>query len=42
MYAFKESFGARWVEMTGAHQRTMRPMRNLAGRLLGRLGAIRR
>ena len=42
MYQFKESFGARWVDMTGAHQRTMRPMRNLAGRVLGRLGAIRR
>jgi lipid II:glycine glycyltransferase (peptidoglycan interpeptide bridge formation enzyme) len=42
MYAFKESFGARWVELTGAHRRTMRPMRNLAGRVLGKLGALRR
>jgi hypothetical protein len=42
MYQFKESFGARWVDMTGAHQRTMRPMRNLAGRVLRRLGALRR
>ncbi len=42
MYQFKESFGARWVELTGAHQRTMRPMRNLAGRLIGRLTSIRR
>ena len=42
MYQFKESFGARWVELTGAHQRTMRPMRNLAGRVLGRLTSIRR
>jgi hypothetical protein len=42
MYQFKESFGARWVELTGAHQRTMRPMRNLAGKLIGRLTSIRR
>ena len=42
MYAFKESFGARWVDLTGAHQRTMRPMRNLAGKLLGRIGSLRR
>jgi lipid II:glycine glycyltransferase (peptidoglycan interpeptide bridge formation enzyme) len=42
MYEFKESFGARWVELTGAHRKTMRPMRNLAGRVLGRLAALRR
>ena len=42
MYQFKESFGARWVDLTGAHQRTMRPMRNLAGRVLGRLTSLRR
>jgi lipid II:glycine glycyltransferase (peptidoglycan interpeptide bridge formation enzyme) len=42
MYQFKESFGARWVELTGAHQRTMRPMRNLAGRVIGKLAALRR
>lgn len=42
MYQFKESFGARWVDLTGAHQRTMRPIRNLAGRLVGRLTSIRR
>jgi lipid II:glycine glycyltransferase (peptidoglycan interpeptide bridge formation enzyme) len=42
MYQFKESFGARWIELTGAHRRTMRPMRNLAGRLLDRLAALRR
>jgi hypothetical protein len=42
MYQFKESFGARWVDLTGAHQRTMRPMRNLAGKLIGRLTSIRR
>jgi lipid II:glycine glycyltransferase (peptidoglycan interpeptide bridge formation enzyme) len=42
MYQFKESFGARWVELTGAHQRTMRPLRSLAGRVAGRLAALRR
>jgi hypothetical protein len=42
MYQFKESFGARWVDLTGAHQRTMRPMRNLAGKLIGRLTSIGR
>lgn len=42
MYQFKESFGARWVDLTGAHQRTMRPMRHLAGRLIGRLTSLRR
>lgn len=36
-YQFKASFGAHWVEMTGAHQRTMRPLRHAAGRLLARL-----
>jgi peptidoglycan biosynthesis/recognition FemAB-like protein len=42
MYAFKESFGARWVDLTGAYQRTMRPMHNLAGRLIGRITSLRR
>lgn len=42
MYQFKESFGARWVELTGAHQRTMKPLTNLAGRVAGKLAAIRR
>ncbi|HEY3190348.1 MAG TPA: peptidoglycan bridge formation glycyltransferase FemA/FemB family protein, partial [Solirubrobacteraceae bacterium] len=42
MYQFKESFGARWVELTGAHRKTMRPMHSLAGRVLGKLAALRR
>jgi lipid II:glycine glycyltransferase (peptidoglycan interpeptide bridge formation enzyme) len=42
MYQFKESFGARWVEMTGAHKKTMRPMASLAGRVLGKLSSLRR
>jgi lipid II:glycine glycyltransferase (peptidoglycan interpeptide bridge formation enzyme) len=31
-YQFRESFGARWVELTGAHRRTMRPSRRSVGR----------
>jgi lipid II:glycine glycyltransferase (peptidoglycan interpeptide bridge formation enzyme) len=42
MYQFKESFGARWVELTGAHRKTMGPMQKLAGRVLGKLAALRR
>jgi lipid II:glycine glycyltransferase (peptidoglycan interpeptide bridge formation enzyme) len=42
MYEFKESFGARWVELTGAHRKTMRPMHSLAGRVLDKLAALRR
>ncbi len=42
MFQFKESFGARWVQLTGAHQRTMRPLRSLAGRVAGRLAGLRR
>lgn len=38
-YQFKASFGAQWVEMTGAHQRTIRPLRHAVGRVLGRLAA---
>lgn len=41
-YQFKASFGARWVELTGAHQRKIRPLRHAAGRLLGRLASLGR
>jgi len=41
-YQFKASFGARWVELSGAHQRTLRPLRHAAGRILGRLAAVGR
>jgi lipid II:glycine glycyltransferase (peptidoglycan interpeptide bridge formation enzyme) len=37
MLTFKESFGATWVELAGAHQRVVRPLRNALGRALGRL-----
>ncbi len=33
LYQHKRSFGASWVEMTGAHERVIRPWRYAAGRL---------
>lgn len=36
LYQHKQSFGARLVEMTGAHERVIRPGRYLAGRLVSR------
>jgi hypothetical protein len=36
LYHHKASFGARWVEMTGAHERVIRPQRYAAGRLVSR------
>lgn len=38
---FKQSFGAEWVEMTGAHERVIRPWRYLAGRVVNRLSSLR-
>jgi lipid II:glycine glycyltransferase (peptidoglycan interpeptide bridge formation enzyme) len=38
LFAFKRSFGGRWVEMTGAHERTLRAGRARAGLLLVRAG----
>jgi lipid II:glycine glycyltransferase (peptidoglycan interpeptide bridge formation enzyme) len=40
MLLFKESFGARWIEMTGAHERVIRPGRYLAGRGVDRLARV--
>ena len=37
---FKASFGARWVELTGAHERVIRPRRYLAGRAVARATRI--
>jgi len=37
LYEHKRSFGARWVEMTGAHERVMRPSRYSIGRVAARL-----
>jgi lipid II:glycine glycyltransferase (peptidoglycan interpeptide bridge formation enzyme) len=39
LYAHKRSFGARWVEMTGAHEIVLRSWRYGAGRLTGRVAA---
>jgi lipid II:glycine glycyltransferase (peptidoglycan interpeptide bridge formation enzyme) len=41
-YQFKASFGARWVALTGAHQRTIRPVRHATARVLRRLAALGR
>ena len=38
MLTFKESFGAEWVDLAGAHERVVRPWRYALGRVTGRLG----
>lgn len=40
MLLFKESFGARWVDMTGAHEKVIRPGRYLAGRVVERAARL--
>ena len=40
LYEHKRSFGATWVAMTGAHERVMRPIRYMAGRMAGRLARV--
>jgi Acetyltransferase (GNAT) domain len=37
LYQHKLSFGGRWLELAGAHERVIRPWRYAAGRLLTRL-----
>lgn len=37
LYEHKRSFGARWVTMSGAHERIVRPWRYQAGRVTSRL-----
>jgi lipid II:glycine glycyltransferase (peptidoglycan interpeptide bridge formation enzyme) len=39
MLTFKESFGARWIELTGAHERVLSPVRYGLGRITSRLAA---
>jgi lipid II:glycine glycyltransferase (peptidoglycan interpeptide bridge formation enzyme) len=39
MLAFKESFGASWIELTGAHERVFRPTRYALGRIAARIVA---
>jgi peptidoglycan pentaglycine glycine transferase (the first glycine) len=41
LYAFKKSFGGRWVELSGSHERVARPFRYLAGRIERRIMAMR-
>jgi lipid II:glycine glycyltransferase (peptidoglycan interpeptide bridge formation enzyme) len=36
LYQHKQSFGAHWLELTGAHERVIRPRRYLAGRMVSR------
>jgi lipid II:glycine glycyltransferase (peptidoglycan interpeptide bridge formation enzyme) len=40
MLQFKESFGATWVELTGAHERVIRPLHYAAGRFATRLAGV--
>ncbi len=39
MLTFKESFGARWIELSGAHERVLSPVRYGLGRVSSRLAA---
>jgi lipid II:glycine glycyltransferase (peptidoglycan interpeptide bridge formation enzyme) len=39
MLTFKESFGARWIELSGAHERVLSPARYTLGRVTRRLAA---
>ena len=39
MLTFKESFGARWIELTGAHERVFSPTRYAIGRIAARISA---
>jgi GNAT acetyltransferase-like protein len=42
MLTFKESFGARWIELSGAHERVFSPTRYTIGRIAARIGAAGR
>ena len=43
LYEHKRSFGARWISMSGAHERVIRPWRSSAGRVTARVArAVRR
>ena len=41
LYQHKVSFGGRWCELTGAHEKVIRPNRYLAGRLASRISRVR-
>lgn len=40
LYEHKRSFGASWVEMSGAHERVIRPWRGRVGRVSARLARL--
>jgi hypothetical protein len=40
LYQHKLSFGGQWLELTGAHERVIRPGRYQAGRVLARMGRV--
>lgn len=40
LYQHKQSFGASWLELTGAHERVIRPRRYLAGRMVSRAARL--
>lgn len=40
LYEHKRSFGATWVEMTGAHERVLSPVRYAAGRVAARASRL--
>jgi lipid II:glycine glycyltransferase (peptidoglycan interpeptide bridge formation enzyme) len=40
LYQHKVSFGGRWRELTGAHEKVIRPNRYLAGRLASRISRV--
>lgn len=42
LYQHKRSFGAVWVEMSGAHERILRPWRYRLGRMTGRIERMAR
>jgi lipid II:glycine glycyltransferase (peptidoglycan interpeptide bridge formation enzyme) len=40
LYQHKLSFGGRWIELTGAHEKVIRPNRYRAGRIVSRLATV--
>jgi lipid II:glycine glycyltransferase (peptidoglycan interpeptide bridge formation enzyme) len=42
LFEHKRSYGATWLELTGAHERSIRPWRYLAGRIAARVIGRRR
>ena len=40
LYQHKLSFGGRWLELAGAHERVVRPRRYAAGRLTARVARL--